>query len=88
MKMLVPITIVCLMSLVACGHRSPDVEAVQNNADALEAELENQANAMEAMATTAADQNAAEAMANVANDLQNASDNVATAADARIENMR
>ena len=84
MKMSFPVALVGLLSLVACGQRSTEVAAVQN-ADALQAELENQANAMEAMADATADRNAADAIDNAADDLANAGGNVA---DARSDTMR
>ena len=77
-----------LLSLAACGHRSPEADAVQNNADAMEASLENQADNMEAMADNTADHDAAQAMENAADNLEDAKGNVAHAADARIDNLR
>lgn len=77
-----------LLALPGCDHRSPEAQAVQNNAAAMEASLEAQADNMEAMADTMANSAASEAMENAADELEDAKDKVADAANARIDNLR
>ena len=67
-----------LLSLAACSRRTPEAEAVPDNAAALEASLKAQADNMEAMADATANQSAAQALENAADNLQDVRDNVAT----------
>lgn len=77
-----------LLLLAACDRASPAVESVQNNAQAYEAALRNEADNMAAQAEGAADANAAEALRNTADELDAVRGNVADAADARVENLQ
>ena len=83
-----PIALTGLLLLAACGRSSPAVESVQNNAQAYEAALRNEADNLSALAEGAADANAAEALRNAADELDAARGNVADAADARVHNLQ
>ena len=76
-----------LMSLAAC-NKSPEAQAIDNNAAAVEGSLENQADNMEALADNTADANASEALENTADNLEDAKSNVAAAADANTDNLQ
>lgn len=77
-----------LLPLAACDRASPAVESVQNNAQAYEAALRNEADKLSAQADGAADANAADALRDAAAELDAARGNVADAADARMENLQ
>ena len=76
-----------LMSLAAC-NKSPEAQAVDNNAALIEDSLENAADNMEALADNTADTNASEAMENAADNLEDMKGNVADAAEATTDNMK
>lgn len=69
------------LALAAC-QKSPEAAGIDANATMIEADLQRQADNLEAMANQAADANAAEAIENVADHLEELKANIATAADA------
>jgi len=76
-----------LVALAGCG-KSPEAQSVANNADMLQEALDAQADNLEAMADNSANAAAAAMIENQADALKQASDNVGEAADATIDNMR
>lgn len=77
-----------LLLLAACDRSTPAVESVQNNAQAYEAALRNEADNLSAQAAGAADANAADALRTAAEELDAERGNVAEAADARVDNLQ
>lgn len=75
-----------LLSLAACA-KSPEAQAVANNAEMMQDALDNAADNLEAMADDTSNAAAAASMENQADALEQASENVGDAADARIDNM-
>ncbi|WP_425229602.1 hypothetical protein [Sphingomonas sp.] len=88
MKIRVALLMTGMAVLTACHRRSPAAEAVQTNAAALEASLENRAATLEAEANDDANRSAADAMRNAADQLHDERGNVANAADVTLGNMR
>ncbi len=84
---LAPLAAAGLIAVTAC-HQSPQRTAIDANAAAMEASLENQADDLEALADNAADRNASQAMQNAADDMKDMRDNVANAADAAKDNLQ
>ncbi|WP_419809610.1 hypothetical protein [Sphingomonas sp.] len=82
------VALACLVFVSACDRSSPAAESVENNAQAYEAALRNEAANLSSMADGAADRNAADAMRNAADELDAARRNVGDAADAQVQNLR
>lgn len=76
-----------LAALSAC-RQPPEAAAIDRNAAMIQESLERQAANMEAMANNAVDPGAGEALDNAANQLDDARDNVADAADAAKKDLR
>lgn len=75
-----------LLALAACS-KSPEAQAVENNAEMMQDALDNAADNLEDMADNTSNAAAAASMENQADALERASDNVEDAAEAKIDNM-
>jgi uncharacterized lipoprotein YajG len=85
-KMILAVAATGLLSLAACS-KSPEAQAVANNAEMMQDALDNAADNLEAMADDTSNTAAAASMENQAEALKQASENVGDAADAKIDNM-
>ena len=90
MRSLKPATLAAatgLLLLAAC-HSSPEAASVENKADLLARDLEQQADNMDAMADAMANETAAADVRNAADTIDDAAHDVRDQADAKIANMQ
>lgn len=81
MRMTAVLATTGLLALTACGKK-PEATAIDQNAALIQASLERQADALEAIANNATDPNTAEALDAAADELEQTKANVADAAHA------